>query len=165
MGVPVGEYIPTYGLYDSQIAGYLGGLDWMSPYTTLAAVGSETINLQERDGTGSGGGFFAGGWVGGGYGDSDITGSSQRDFLVDDTYNLNDFGDWVEEFHPAEVEDGVSYDAYTDEHQLMTTAAWARLNVYGNDVLNGGGGNDILFSNLGDDVLRGGDGSDFLIAG
>jgi len=129
--------------------------------------------IDSRDATGGGSVFFKGSdplsdplsGVAGGYGDSNITGSSQRDFLEDDTYNLIDFGDLVEEFHPAEVEDGVFYDAYTDEHQLMTNAAWARLNVYGNDVLNGGGGNDIIFSNLGDDVLRGGDGSDFLIAG
>ncbi|MBY7946606.1 cadherin-like domain-containing protein, partial [Vibrio fluvialis] len=118
-------------------------------------------------------------------GNDTVNGNEGNDILFGDSINTDELP-WGQDGNPdkpSDLADGAGYDALVTFLELRDGSTPSQVDIYefikdnhelfnvagdsrgGDDILNGGDGNDILYGQGGDDTLNGGAGNDILIGG
>ncbi|EPR5027082.1 Ig-like domain-containing protein [Vibrio fluvialis] len=118
-------------------------------------------------------------------GNDTVNGNEGNDILFGDSINTDELP-WGQDGNPdkpSDLADGAGYDALVTFLELRDGSTPSQIDIYefikdnhelfnvagdsrgGDDILNGGDGNDILYGQGGDDTLNGGAGNDILIGG
>ncbi|MDT8866258.1 Ig-like domain-containing protein, partial [Vibrio fluvialis] len=118
-------------------------------------------------------------------GNDTVNGNEGNDILFGDSINTDELP-WGQDGNPDKpsgLADGAGYDALVTFLELRDGSTPSQIDIYefikdnhelfnvagdsrgGDDILNGGDGNDILYGQGGDDTLNGGAGNDILIGG
>ncbi|MBY8027525.1 VCBS domain-containing protein [Vibrio fluvialis] len=118
-------------------------------------------------------------------GNDTVNGNEGNDILFGDSINTDELP-WGQDGNPdkpSDLADGSGYDALVTFLELRDGSTPSQIDIYefikdnhelfnvagdsrgGDDILNGGDGNDILYGQGGDDTLNGGAGNDILIGG
>ncbi|EKO3374277.1 cadherin-like domain-containing protein, partial [Vibrio fluvialis] len=118
-------------------------------------------------------------------GNDTVNGNEGNDILFGDSINTDELP-WGQDGNPdkpSDLADGAGYDALVTFLELRDSSTPSQIDIYefikdnhelfnvagdsrgGDDILNGGDGNDILYGQGGDDTLNGGAGNDILIGG